>query len=173
MALSGRRIDNFIDLWSLVGSGGMDIWVLSTSFQKSNIGWPLQPLTERVLKFYMNFHDSTKTIFFSKHQNKVKFKNLDDTEVLNRDFPDLRTSEASMTSTASTASVASMTSTASFQKGNYRALCFRQPWHQNDLSWSLNVKWIINNSLFYAFWALFLLEAVEAMDVNFNQIQGS
>ena len=62
----------------------------------------------------MNFHDSTKTFFFSKHQSKAKFKNLDDTEVLSSDFPDLRTSEASMTSTASTASAASMTSTASF-----------------------------------------------------------
>ena len=48
MALRGRRIDNFIDLWSLVGSGGVDIWVSSTSSQKSDIGWPQQPLTEKV-----------------------------------------------------------------------------------------------------------------------------
>ena len=46
-------------------------------------------------------------------------------------------------------------------------------WQQNDLSWSLNVKWIIKNPLFYGFLALFLLEAVEAIDVTFNQIQGS
>ena len=46
-------------------------------------------------------------------------------------------------------------------------------WQQNDLSWSPNVEWIIKNPLFYGFWALFLLEAVEAMDVTFNQIQGS
>ena len=45
-------------------------------------------------------------------------------------------------------------------------------WQQNDLSWSLNVKWIIKNPLFYGFLALFLLEAVEAMDVTFNQNQG-
>ena len=93
--------------------------VSSTSFQKNNIGWPQQPLTERVLKFDMNFHDSTKTFFFSKHQSKDKFKNLDDTEVLSSDFSDLRTSEASMTSTASTGSVASMTSTASFHQNFY------------------------------------------------------
>jgi hypothetical protein len=43
-------------------------------------------------------------------------------------------------------------------------------WQQNDLSWSLNVEWIIKNLLFYGFLALFLLEAVESMDVTFNQI---
>ena len=46
-------------------------------------------------------------------------------------------------------------------------------WQQNGLSWSLNVEWTIKNSQFYGFLVLFLLEAVEAMDVNFNQIQGS
>ena len=45
-------------------------------------------------------------------------------------------------------------------------------WQQNDLSWSLNVKWIIKNPLFYGFLSLFLLEAVEAIDVTFKQIQG-
>ena len=45
-------------------------------------------------------------------------------------------------------------------------------WQQNDQSWSLNVEWIIKNPLFYGFLALFLLEAVEAMDVTFYQIQG-
>ena len=42
-------------------------------------------------------------------------------------------------------------------------------WQQNDLSWSLNLKWIIKNPHFYGFLALFLLEAVEAMNVTFNQ----
>ena len=46
-------------------------------------------------------------------------------------------------------------------------------WQQNDLTWSLNVEWIIKNPQFYGFSALFLLEAVEAMAVTFNQIQGS
>ena len=44
---------------------------------------------------------------------------------------------------------------------------------QNYLSWSLNVEWIIKNPQFYGFLALFLFEAVEAMDVTFNQIQVS
>ena len=43
-------------------------------------------------------------------------------------------------------------------------------WQQNDLSWSLYVEWIIKNPLFYWYLELFLLEAVEAMDVTFNQI---
>jgi hypothetical protein len=46
-------------------------------------------------------------------------------------------------------------------------------WQQNVQSWSLNVEWIIKNTLFIGFLALFLLEAVEAIDVTFNQIQGS
>jgi hypothetical protein len=29
-------------------SGGYEIWFLSTSFQKSNIGWPQQPPTEKM-----------------------------------------------------------------------------------------------------------------------------
>ena len=45
-------------------------------------------------------------------------------------------------------------------------------WQQNDQSWSLNVEWIIKNPLFNGFLALFQLEAVEAIDVTFNQIQG-
>ena len=45
-------------------------------------------------------------------------------------------------------------------------------WHQNDLSWSLNVEWIIKNPQFYGFLTIFLLEAVEAMDFTFNQIKG-
>jgi hypothetical protein len=54
----------------------------------------------------MIFQDSTKKLFFPKYQNKVEFKNLDDYEVLSSDFPDLRTSAVSMTSTASTTSMA-------------------------------------------------------------------
>ena len=46
MALRGRRINNFIRLWCLVASGGLHICVLSTSFQKNDIGWPQQPLQE-------------------------------------------------------------------------------------------------------------------------------
>ena len=51
MALRGKRIDK----WCLVASGGWEIWVSSTSFQKSNIGWPQQPPTERVSDISKNW----------------------------------------------------------------------------------------------------------------------
>ena len=148
MALRCRRINNFLKLWCLVALGGLDIWVSSTSFQKSNIGRPQQPLKEKVLKFNMIFHDSTKKIFFLKHQNKAEFKNLDDFEVLSSDFPDLRTSAASVTSAASTTSVASMTLTASFHQKNYWSWLFDHLWHKNDQYRSLMVEWIIKNPIF-------------------------
>ena len=94
----------------MVGSGGFTICVSSTSFQKSSMDWPQQPPTEKVLEFNRIFHDSTQNFFFSKHQNKAEFQNLDDSEVLISDFPGIRTSAVS---TASSASAASMTSTAS------------------------------------------------------------
>ena len=48
MTLRGRRINNFVELWCLVASRGVEILVSSTSFQKSTIGWPQQPPKERV-----------------------------------------------------------------------------------------------------------------------------
>ena len=66
-----------------------------------------------MIKFNMIFHDSTPKNYFSNNKNTVKFKCLDDSEVLCSDFPGLKTSAASMTLVASTAS---MTSTASFHQ---------------------------------------------------------
>ena len=93
-----------------MSSGGLEICVSLTSFQKNYIGWPQQPPTEKMLKFNMIFHDTTQKIFFSKHKNKAEFKCLDDSEVLSSDFSGLKTSAASMTS---------VTSTASFYQKNY------------------------------------------------------
>ena len=46
-------------LWCLVASGGLDFFASSTSFQKSYIGWPQQPLTERtsdiIQKLYFDY----------------------------------------------------------------------------------------------------------------------
>ena len=67
----------------------------------------------------MIFQDPTKKLFCSKLQNKAELKNLDDSEVLSSDFPDLRISAASVTSTALTTSVASITFTASFHQKKY------------------------------------------------------
>ena len=75
--------------------------------KKNSIGWPQQPPTEKVLKFNGIFRDSTQNFFFSKHPNKAEFNDMDDFEVLSSDFPGLRTSAASMTSTASMAFKAS------------------------------------------------------------------
>ena len=69
--LRGRRINNFIELWCLVASGDLEICVSSTSFQKNDIGWPQQPLTEKVLKFNMIFHDSTPNFFFRNIKIKL------------------------------------------------------------------------------------------------------
>ena len=77
MALRGGRIENFDQLWCLGASGGLDFCVSSTSFQKSNIGWPQQPPTEKLLKFKIKFQGSMQIFFFLKHQNKAEFKNLD------------------------------------------------------------------------------------------------
>ena len=65
-ALRGRGINDFIEVWFLVASGGVEIWVSSNSFQKNDIGWPQQPPTEKVLKFNMIFHDSTQKKDFFK-----------------------------------------------------------------------------------------------------------
>ena len=59
MAIMGRRIINVIELWSIAGSGGLEICVSSTSFQINDNGWPQQPPTEKMLKFNIIFHDST------------------------------------------------------------------------------------------------------------------
>ena len=67
MALRGGSSENFDELWCLGGSGGFNFCVLSTSFQKSNIGWPRQPPAEKLLKFNLIFLDSTE-----KHQNNIK-----------------------------------------------------------------------------------------------------
>ena len=133
-----------------MASRGLDIWVSSTCFQKSNIGWPQQPPTEKVLKFNKTFHDSTKTCFF--FYKTSKFKELDDLEVLNSDFPALRTSMASMTSMTSTTSMASMTSTASLHQKIYFSWWLDLSWHPNDQYWPLFVEWIIRIPFFTDIW---------------------
>ena len=48
------RIDSFDELWCLGASGGLDFFVSSTSFEKSNIGWTQQPPTEKVAKIQLD-----------------------------------------------------------------------------------------------------------------------
>ena len=74
-ALRGRKINNFIELWCLVASVGLEICVSSTRLQKNDIGWPHQPPTEKVLKFNVIFHDSTpKKLFFQNIELKLNSK---------------------------------------------------------------------------------------------------
>ena len=69
------------------------IWVSSTSFQKSNIGWPQKPPTENstsvfmILSIFIIFQN-TKLKYSSPQI--IRFKNQDDPEVLNSGFPGLR-----------------------------------------------------------------------------------
>ena len=67
LAMRGR-------IWCLVASGGLEICVSSTSFQKNDLSWPQQPPREKVQKFNMIFHDSTPKKLFSRHKNKAEFK---------------------------------------------------------------------------------------------------
>ena len=57
-----------------MGSGGLDICVLSTSFQKSNISWTQQPLTERVLKFIIIFSDYTPFFFLQNIKGRLNLR---------------------------------------------------------------------------------------------------
>ena len=164
-----RRIYNFVELWILVALRGLEIWVSSTSFQKSDIGWPQQPLTEKVLKFNMIFHDSNKNYLFSKHGNKAENKNLDDSLDLNSDFPGLKTFAVSMTSTASMTSVASMTSTASIHQNNYWSWWLDHPWHPNDQYQSLFVEWIIKIPIFHWYMIPFSWWLLRPVDVTFSK----
>ena len=70
------------------------------------------------MKVFPSSHLEAENPFGLVFQNKAEFKNQDDSEFLISDFPDLRISAASLTSTASTTLVASMTFTASFHQKN-------------------------------------------------------
>ena len=55
-ALRGRSMNNFIELWCILGSGGFTICVASTSFLKRNIGWwPQQPPTSNRYHWKIEF----------------------------------------------------------------------------------------------------------------------
>ena len=73
------------------------IWVSSNKFQKSNIGWPQQPPTEKMLKIQHDILWYCQKISFFKTSKwsdistlTTEFKSLDNSEVLSSDFPGLR-----------------------------------------------------------------------------------
>jgi hypothetical protein len=96
----------------------------------------------------MIFHDST-IFFLSEHQNKAEYKNLHGSEVLSSDFPSLKTSAASIASTASTTSVASMTFTASFHQKYTAPDGWIPPGNQITNTGLFFVEWIIKNPNFH------------------------
>ena len=144
-----------------MASTGLDIWVSSTCFQKSNINWPQQPLPEKVLKFNMTFHDSTKKKFLQNIKIKLNSRiwmTLKSSVVIIQSL-----SAASITSTASTTSLTSMTSTASFHEKFYWSWWLdHHPWQPNDQYRPLFVEWIINIPFLHWYMISFLLKAVEA-----------
>ena len=128
------------------------IWVSWKKSQKSNIGWPPQPRTEKMLEFNMIFYVTVKTFLFTKHQNEaslvLKLLNsrtwitLKSLVVI---FQALETSPDSLTSAASATSLASSASTAQFRQKTTWSWWSDLPWHQNDQYWSIFVEWIIKN----------------------------
>ena len=110
LGLTDRNILLALCLKLSVWSWGLDILVLSTNFQKSNIDWPLQPPIEKVLKFSKNFHDSVKIILVLRLLNSRTRITLKSSVVI---FQALETSTASLTSVTSAASATSLASTAS------------------------------------------------------------
>ena len=93
LTLTDRNMQVRFCLKVSVYSWGYGIWVSSTSFQKSNIGWPQKPPTENSTSVFMIlsiliFFQNTKLKYFSPQI--IEFKNQDDSEVLNSDFPGLR-----------------------------------------------------------------------------------
>ena len=156
MALRGRRINSFLESWCLVCSGGLDIWVSSTSFQKSDIGWPHHPPKEKLLKFNGIFMIlSKKKIqnikFVLKSYNSGTWMTLKSSEVISK------------TQETSAASLASPTSPALYPPRN--SWWFDHPWHQNDQFHFCGMDH--QKSFFLLILAPFLLEAVEASLCHF------
>ena len=54
-----------------MGSGGFTIWVSSTSLQKSSIGWPQQPPTEKMLNSIWYFMILPRKTFFQNIKIKL------------------------------------------------------------------------------------------------------
>ena len=110
LGLTDRNVLIGLCLKVSVLSWGLDIWVLLTNFQKSNIDWPQQSPIKKVLKFSKNFHDSVENFLVLRLLNSRTRIPLKSSVVI---FQALETSTASLTSVASAASAISLASTAS------------------------------------------------------------
>ena len=132
LGLTDRNLLIGLCLKVSVWSWGLDIWVLSTNFQKSNIDWSQQPPIEKVLKFSKNFHNSVENFLVLRLLNSRTRITLKSSVVI---FQALETSTASLTSVTSAASATSLASTAStalFPWKTSWSWWFSHQWHQND-----------------------------------------
>ena len=71
LALTDKDMQVEIGLNMVLECWDREFFGTTTIFQKNNISWPQQPPTEKVLKFNMIFHDSTKKIVFQNIKMKV------------------------------------------------------------------------------------------------------
>jgi hypothetical protein len=141
----------------------LDIWVLSTIyFQKSNISWPRQPLSERAPWYFMILIAilffwiiKIKVLFLIKFLNPRAWLTLKNSVVI---FLASDTYAASLTLAASETSMASGISITLFLQKTSWSWWLHPPWHQNDQYWLFSLDWIIKNPNFY----LYLSEAVDA-----------
>ena len=145
MAMKVRKIINLIELWSIAGSRGLEIWISVIRLWKSDIGWPQQPLAEKLLKFNGIFMIVSKNFFFKtskfvlKSWNSGTWMTLKSSEVISKTQ---ETSAASLTSAAgaSATSLALPASPVLYPPRNSWSWWFDHPWHQNDHYWSLVVQ---------------------------------
>jgi hypothetical protein len=149
MALRGRRIKYFFELWWLVGSGGFTIWVSSTSFQKSSISWPQQPPTEKVLKFKVIFPDSTQNSFFQNIQIKLNLMTWITQKSAVVIFQALESLQPPWPQQPQQPQWHQWPRQPHFIKKNYWSWWLDHSWYQNDQYTSLFVEWIFKNPIFH------------------------
>ena len=95
------------------------IWVSSTSFIKSKIGWPQQPPIKKGGKFQYDISWIYQITMFSKHPNKAEFKNLKDSKVFNSHFQTLEPLQLKWPLMSNPPPKASMTFTVSFHQKHF------------------------------------------------------
>ena len=170
MALRGSRIENFYDLGFLVASGGFDIWVSSTSFQKYRlastssdrkdlryqlkIGFLIVPYTKR------DFYWSLWCQGWSNHQNEETYWGNRAAEAVEA----IEVAEADEVNEAAEVSKGSKITTEDFRV--IQVLEFSLFWCYFDV---LKIKVFCRIMKYVSGWILttFLLEAVEASLCHF------
>ena len=147
-----------------MASAVVDIWVLSTGFQKSNISWPQQPPTKKVVNFNMIFHESSKSIFFQNIKIKLNSRTWMTPKSSVEIFQALEPLQPQWPPQPQQPPWpqwplqpqqpwwSQWPHQPHFIKKNYWAWCFHQPWHQNDLlMWDGSSK----TQYFIDFWHIF------------------